>query len=331
MIAGGGAATKEPPGESSLPRDYGLVVETRFNLQGYLEEGRLQVDGWLAQRVESWREAVPLRLVEAMGYSLLGGGKRLRPLLCLAAFEGCGGELETVQGAVAREFAEALELVHTYSLIHDDLPAMDDDDLRRGRPTCHRVYGEATAILAGDALLTEAFGIVAAGGEPVRVELVRLLAQAAGAAGMVGGQQLDLEMEGKLSADGPLPSLESIEAIHGKKTGALLTAAAKGGALAAGAPMEWVEALRSYGRALGLAFQIADDVLDVVGDADEMGKSGRGDEAKGKPTYAALVGIEESRRLGRIACEQAIDALEPLGAKGDALRSLARYAIERAS
>lgn len=304
-------------------------LDRGFDLEGYLDRQRSLVEERLRRRVSIWDGHVPARLAEAMAYSLLGGGKRLRPLLCIAAFEGCEGAASSA--AVAWDFAEALEMIHTYSLVHDDLPAMDDDDLRRGRPTCHRAFGEATAILAGDGLLTEAFAVLAGGSEPVRARLVALLAASAGAAGMVGGQQLDLEMEGRLASRGPLPGLEAIEEIHRRKTGALLTAATEGGALAAGASEETVDALRRYGQALGLAFQIADDVLDVVGDASAMGKSGGGDAAKGKPTYPALVGLEGARRLGREACDRALEAIEPLGERGNALRALARYSIERAS
>jgi len=298
-----------------------------FDLAQYLESRRGEVEERLARRAKGWEGQVPSRLAEAMSYSLLGGGKRLRPLLCLAAFEGCGGTATSV----AQDFADALELVHTYSLIHDDLPAMDDDDFRRGRPTCHKVYGEATAILAGDALLTEAFGIVAAGDEPSRIGLVRLLAAGAGAVGMVGGQQLDIEMEGRLAGAGPSPGIPSIEEIHRRKTGALLTAAAEGGAIAAGASPELVLSLRRYGQSLGLSFQIADDILDVVGDSSAMGKSAGGDEKKGKPTYPALVGVEGAQALGWEACDRAISAIEPLGEEGRALRALARYVMERAS
>jgi len=305
-----------------------IRTEPTFELGRYLDERRRVVDGLLDRAVVRWEGEVPARLAEAMRYGLLGGGKRLRPLLCLAAFDGCGGAEE--DRVVAEDFAVAVELVHAYSLVHDDLPAMDDDDLRRGRPTCHKVFGDATAILAGDALLTEAFGVLAAGDEPVRGRLCRLLAVAAGGVGMVGGQQLDLEMTGRVAGDGPLPPLPAIEEIHRRKTGALLAAAAEGGAVAARAPEDRVAALRRYGQALGLAFQITDDVLDVVGDAASTGKAGRSDEAKGKPTYPALVGLEKSRELARKARDRAVASVEPLGVQGAALRALAFYASERA-
>ena len=298
-----------------------------FDLEAYLRERRGRVERLLADRAGGWRVSVPERLAEAMAYSLLGGGKRLRPVLALAAFEACGGAPE--DEPVVRDFAVALECVHTYSLVHDDLPAMDDDDLRRGRPTCHRVFGEATAILAGDGLLTEAFGIVVDGPQQQRARLVGLLATAAGAAGMVGGQELDLQMTGRRSDGASLPPLEAIEEVHRRKTGALLACAVEGGAVAARADEGRVAALRAYGEALGIAFQIADDVLDVVGSPEQMGKSGGGDEAKGKPTYPALVGLDGARSLARQARDRAIDALAGLGDEALALRALAAYAIDR--
>ena len=297
-----------------------------FDLHAFLRDRRERVERLLAETAGGWRVGTPERLAEAMAYSLLGGGKRLRPVLALAAFEACGGAPE--DEPVVRDFAVALESIHTYSLIHDDLPAMDDDDFRRGRPTCHRVFGEATAILAGDALLTEAFGVVAGGSEPQRARLVALLARAAGATGMVGGQQLDLEMTGRRDSAEP-PLLDEIERVHRGKTGAMLAASVEGGAVAARAGERHVAALRSFGAALGLAFQIADDILDVVGDPEAMGKSGRGDEAKGKPTYPALVGLERARELARDARDRALEAVADLGPGAQALRALADYAIER--
>lgn len=299
-----------------------------FDLDGWLADRRRRIERLLAERAGMWRVGAPERLAEAMGYSLLGGGKRLRPVLALAAFEACGGD--PADAGVASDWAVALECIHTYSLVHDDLPAMDDDDLRRGRPTCHRVFGEATAILAGDGLLTEAFGIVAGGPQPQRLRLVGLLAGAAGAAGMVGGQQLDLEMTGRRES-AELPALETIENVHRYKTGALLACAVEGGAIAARASEEQIANLRIYGEALGLAFQIADDILDVVGDPAQMGKSGRGDEAKGKPTYPALVGLDGARDLARKARDRANEALAGLGNAGVALRALATYSIDRAN
>jgi geranylgeranyl diphosphate synthase type II len=285
-----------------------------------------QVERALAAHAARWKASAPPRLAEAMAYSLLGGGKRLRPLLVMAAFEACGGR----DHELALDLAVAVECVHTYSLVHDDLPAMDDDDLRRGRPTCHKVYGEATAILAGDALLTEAFGIVAGGPQPARVRLAALLAAGAGAAGMAGGQQLDLEAEGTAAGAGS-GDLPRVEDIHRRKTGALLATCATGGAVAAGAPEERIAALGIYGSSLGLAFQIADDVLDVVGDPAAMGKTGRGDEARSKPTYASLLGVEAARGRAREARDRALAAVASLGETAEVLREMAGWAVERSS
>lgn len=291
-----------------------------FDLSAYLEARRGRIDDALAAQVEAWKQDAPAGLVEAMGYSLLAGGKRIRPILVLAAFEACGGAGK--REGLALDFAVALECIHTYSLIHDDLPAMDDDDLRRGRPTCHVLYGEATAILAGDALLTEAFARLGKGVEAERARLVALLARAAGAGGMVGGQALDLGLEGR-------PSIEKVQEVHRLKTGALLRVATEGGAVSAGAAEERVEALARFGERLGLAFQIADDILDVVGDTQEMGKRQGGDMARGKATYPALVGLERARQLALEAKAEALATIEALGARAEPLRALARYVVER--
>ncbi len=258
-----------------------------------------------------------------MRYSVLGGGKRLRPILALMAAEACGGD-----GAVAEALpvACALEMIHTYSLVHDDLPAMDDDDLRRGRPTCHRAFDEATAILAGDALLTLAFEIVAAEVRPAGAasECVVVLAQSSGPRGMVGGQMSDLEAEAR-----PDGNLEDLEWIHRRKTGALLRGALVCGAIVAGASHEERSALEVYGRAVGLAFQIVDDLLDVEGDESKLGKRVRKDSGLGKWTYPGLMGIESSRLRARALAREAIEALEPFESRGDRLRDLARDLVER--
>ena len=270
------------------------------------------------------RADVPARLRSAMEHSLMAGGKRLRPALCLAAAELVGGSREKALPA-----AMALEMIHTYSLIHDDLPAMDDDDLRRGRPTCHVAYGEATAILAGDALLTDAFGVLAsAAAEPARVRLaVAELAAAAGAEGMVGGQQLDLEGEGRE------PAAAAAEAIHERKTAALIRAAVLlGGILGGGNEVE-LSALGRYGLALGLAFQVADDVLDATSTAAELGKSPGKDRAQGKLTYVAAVGVEQARQRARELADEAVAALAVFGKRPAAkvLRELAGLAVARRS
>ncbi len=267
----------------------------------------------------------PERLASAMRYSVLGGGKRLRPVLCLMAAEACGaGWSDAMAPAVA------LELVHAYSLIHDDLPAMDDDDLRRGRPTCHKAFDEATAILAGDGLLTLAFGLVAGGVKPAEsaVECVRLLAEAAGPSGMVGGQMADLQAEER-SAEGADGSAAELEAIHRRKTGALLRAPLEMGAVVAGAPAEERRALAAYGRAVGLAFQIVDDLLDVVGEEAKLGKRVGKDSGHGKWTYPRFLGVEGSRARARRSADEAVAALAPLGGRGDRLRELALALLER--
>jgi len=260
-------------------------------------------------------------LFEAMRYMVLGGGKRLRPVLVLLAAEACGGSAEAAMPAAC-----AVEMVHTYSLIHDDLPAMDDDDLRRGRPSCHRQFDEATAILAGDALLTEAFGVLSregADGETAR-RLAAELAAAAGAVGMVGGQMADLEAERAGRRDA-----QRLDVIHRRKTAALVTASVVMGAVAAGASEHLVRSLREFGEHLGLAFQIADDVLDASAATEDLGKTAGKDEAAGKLTFVTLYGLEAARRRARAEADRAVDALSPFGHEADALRDLARFVVER--
>jgi geranylgeranyl diphosphate synthase type II len=263
----------------------------------------------------------PGRLGRAMAYSLMAGGKRLRPVLCLLAAEACGGDAEAALPAAC-----ALEMVHTYSLIHDDLPAMDDDDLRRGRPTCHKAFDEATAILAGDGLLTLAFEVIARHVRPAEAAAacVRTLAEAAGPEGMVAGQMADLEAEGRDDA-----TLEALEAIHRRKTGALLRGSLRMGAVVAGADEAKLRALDTYGHAVGLAFQIIDDLLDVQGDEAKLGKRVNKDSQLGKWTYPGLLGVEGGRRRARQLAEEAVEALAPLGPKGERLRALALDLLER--
>jgi geranylgeranyl diphosphate synthase type II len=297
----------------------------RARLADYLSGAGQRVDAalrrYLPEESEDPSAACPARLAAAMRYSVLGGGKRLRPLLCLMAAEACGGDAEAALPAAC-----ALELVHTYSLIHDDLPAMDDDDLRRGRPTCHKAFDEATAILAGDALLTLAFEVVSAHTRPAEAAIgcVRVLAEAAGPSGMVGGQMADLEAEGR-----PGGTPEALEAIHRRKTGALLRAPLRMGAIVAGAEAACRSAVDLYGRAIGLAFQIVDDLLDVQGDEAKLGKRVRKDFELGKWTYPGFWGVEGSRRRARMLADEAIEARAPLGAGGDRLRALALDLLER--
>jgi geranylgeranyl diphosphate synthase, type II len=301
-------------------------------LDEYLGRTRRRVEEALTlylPKVESDPAAeCPARLAMAMRYSMLGGGKRLRPILCVMAAEACGAEADAALPAAC-----ALEMVHTYSLIHDDLPAMDDDDLRRGRPTCHKAFDEATAILAGDGLLTLAFEVVACEVKPPSAALrcVRILAEAAGPRGMVAGQMADLEAEGRTDAstrpaDGTLAALE---AIHRRKTGALLRAPLRMGAAIAEALEPCAEALDRYGKAVGLAFQIVDDLLDVQGDEAKLGKRVGKDSELGKWTYPRFLGVDGSRRRARQLAEEAIAALEPLGPRGDRLRGLALALLER--
>ena len=264
----------------------------------------------------------PRRLVEAIEYSLLAGGKRLRPTLVLESFLACGGA--DARRASALAAAAGMELIHTFSLVHDDLPAMDDDDLRRGRPTSHKVFGEAMAILAGDAMMTMAFEVIARDADPaVAPALVAELARAAGPSGMIGGQVLDIAGQNQSL------SLDQLQQIHRMKTGALLTASCRLGALAAGADAKRLDAVTRYGQHLGLAFQIIDDVLDVTATPEQLGKATRKDADRGKNTYPALLGIEASRAEGQRQLQAAVDALEPLGEKGQSLAALARFVVER--
>jgi geranylgeranyl diphosphate synthase type II len=291
-----------------------------FDLEAYLESRRRAVDEELERRLPP-AAARPRLLHEAMRYSIFAGGKRLRPVLCMAAAEAMGRDHE-----VALPPAAALECLHTYSLIHDDLPAMDDDDLRRGRPTAHKQFGEARAILAGDALLTLAFELLACCPPPrpyAPAELVRELARAAGSRGMAGGQFEDLEAE-----DRP-PEGGLVEYIHRHKTGALIRASCRMGAMAAGAARSELDVLSEYGRHVGLAFQVADDILNATSSAAELGKAAGSDRAHGKMTYVAVYGVEGARAKARGWAEAALEALEGLSRPAPQLAALARYSVER--
>lgn len=264
------------------------------------------------------------RLYEAMRYATLNGGKRLRPFLVME-----GARLFAVREACALRAACAVEMVHCYSLVHDDLPAMDNDDLRRGRPTVHKQFDEATAILAGDALLTAAFAVLA---DPlthsdaqVRAQLVLALANAAGAEGMVGGQMIDLIAENQSLDIGAITRLQRM------KTGALICAAAEAGAILGKTPQPLREALRGYAQALGLAFQMSDDLLDAEGSIGEVGKRTGKDAARGKATFVSLLGAERARAQARMLAEQAIEHLDLFGEKADLLRDVARWVVDRRS
>ena len=276
-------------------------------------------EGWFRDRLDAacGLDQAPAAAVGPVRYSLLAGGKRLRPAVVIEACRAAGGESDRAIAAGA-----AVELIHTFSLVHDDLPAMDDDATRRGRPTCHVAFGEAAAILAGDAMTAMAFEVLAVEYEPtVAASLVRILARATGPTGMVGGQALDVAAEGH-----PL-DLPALRDVHRRKTGALLVAACEMGAAVAG--RRDVPELSAYGRHLGLAFQIADDLLDVTASPEATGKAGGKDAAAGKNTYPALVGVEESRRLAAAEVAAGLDALAGFDRRADGLRALLRFAGDR--
>jgi len=294
------------------------------SIKNYLSRRAEEVNLWLECLVPS--EAVPpVELHRAMRYSLLAGGKRLRPILVLAAGEAFGAETEDLMPAAC-----AIEMIHTYSLIHDDLPAMDNDDLRRGRPTCHKAFGEAVAILAGDALLTQAFRVLAMDAprrNPERqVRVIRELATAAGTVdGMIGGQMADIENEGK-QVDRP-----TLEYIHRSKTGALITAPVVVGGIIAGATEEQIEHLRAYGERIGLAFQIADDILDITSTSEQLGKTPGKDQAAHKATYPAVHGMAASETRASELVNEAMAIASRLGIDSRILEELARFIVARKS
>ena len=266
-------------------------------------------------------------LHRAMNYSLEAGGKRIRPILAIAACEAIGGDIKKVMPAAC-----ALEFIHTYSLIHDDLPAMDNDDFRRGKATCHIAFDEATAILAGDALLTAAFEILSRRNlisdiDPaVNIEIINDIARASGAGGMVGGQLADMEAEGSESVDFP-----TLEFIHTHKTGALILASIKVGAKLGDASKEELKALVRYGEIIGLAFQIADDILDVTGNTETIGKETGSDEARGKATYPSILGLREAKLRAGELLDSAIESLNIFDEKAGPLREIATFIVNRNS
>jgi len=295
-----------------------------MDLKEYLKSRCQLVDEALDRYLPKGSE-LPASLHGSMRYSVFAGGKRVRPILMLAACETVGGQIPSAIPAAC-----AMEMIHTYSLIHDDLPAMDDDDFRRGNPTNHKVYGEATAILAGDALLTEAFILLSRaeeGAQPAaRLRVIQEIAHASGSRGMVGGQVVDMESEGKDEID-----LATLSYIHTHKTGALIRASVRAGALLGGASEESLAALSRYGEAIGLAFQIADDILDVEGTTEELGKDAGSDQARGKATYPALVGLEASKARARELVQMALDALAGFDERAEPLRAIASYIVKRKS
>lgn len=290
-------------------------------LQHTLEQGRALADAAL-ERLLPPASQFPPSIHQAMRHSVFAGGKRLRPILCMEA-----GRLIT--GALPEgieDLGAAIEMLHTYSLIHDDLPALDNDDLRRGRPTCHKAFGEATAILAGDALQTQAYEVMANLRCPAdaRARIVGELARATGTIeGMIGGQVMDL------LAEHQHPDAQTLEYIHRSKTGALITASLASGGIYAGAASDDVERLRCFGRAIGLAFQIVDDVLDVTQTSEQLGKTAGKDKAADKATYPALFGIDESLRKADALVKSGFGFLEPFEARAETLRELARFLVER--
>lgn len=295
-----------------------------MDLKAYLNEQCVCIDAALDRFLPRETE-LPHSVHKAMRYSVFAGGKRVRPILLLAACQAVGGDAGRAIPAAC-----AMEMIHTYSLIHDDLPAMDDDDFRRGNPTSHKVFGEAIAILAGDALLTEAFKLASdrrftVGCDPsALLAVIHEIATCAGSYGMVGGQVIDMESEGRQDID-----LATVQYIHTHKTGALIKASVVAGALLGGASGEQLAAITRYGEAAGLAFQIADDVLDIEGTTEEIGKDAGSDQARGKATYPAVMGLTAAKEEARSMMNEALAALEIFGAEADPLREIARYIVQR--
>lgn len=297
-----------------------------MDLKHYLKKMQQLVDEHLEKCLPPDDE-LPSSIHTSMRYSVFAGGKRVRPILLLSACEAVGGDMR-----IAIPAACAMEMIHSYSLIHDDLPAMDNDDFRRGNPTNHKVFGEATAILAGDALLTEAFILLSnpewvQGLAPgVSSRVIHEIALCSGSRGMIGGQVVDMESEGKKEID-----LATVQYIHTHKTGALIRASVKTGALLGGAGDADLRAMIRYGESIGLAFQIADDILDIEGTTEQIGKDAGSDQARGKATYPAVMGLAESKRRAVELVETAIESLSGFGEKAEPLRAIASYIVQRKS
>ena len=297
-----------------------FTFETQMDLKAYLVVRRKQIDRALDRYLPK-ADVRPPTIHKAMRYSLFAGGKRLRPILCLAAAEAGGGKIEN-----ALPLACALECIHTYSLVHDDLPSMDNDDFRRGRATCHKVFGDGIAVLAGDALLTIAFEIVSRAKPTRRYDMSTLLREVAVAAGsqkLIAGQVADLEAEGKKSTRAQL------RYIHENKTAAILTTSVRLGAMSANADAKKLQTITNFGRALGLAFQVIDDILDVTQTSEKLGKSAGKDIAAKKATYPAVLGLDQSRAEAKRLTKQAHHSLSIFGKKAEALHALANYLLER--
>ena len=302
-----------------------------MDIKKYLQEKKEIVDLALEKYFPSQPdsiegEVIPASLHKAIRYSLFAGGKRIRPILSMAAFESVGGKGDTIL-----PFSCALELIHTYSLIHDDLPALDNDNYRRGNPTCHKVFGEAIGILAGDALLTEAFRLMtnqviqefSLRNGRLALDMIHQVAQAAGVFGMVGGQVVDIESEGK-GVDFP-----TLQYIHTHKTGALILVSVRVGAMLGGANKETLKALTRFGEGIGLTFQIADDILNVEGKAALLGKKTGSDLSRKKATYPSLFGLEESKRRAKELVTSAIEAIRSFGSEAEPLREIAWFILSR--
>ena len=290
------------------------------NLKNYLQSRQKKIDHALDRYLPK-ENARPATIHKAMRYSLFAGGKRLRPILTLAAAEACGGKIDR-----ALPLACAMECIHTYSLVHDDLPSMDNDDFRRGRATCHKVFGDGIAVLAGDALLTIAFEIVSRARPTSRYDMSTLLRETAVAAGsqkLIAGQVADLEAEGQQI------DMAGLRYIHEHKTAAILTTSVRLGAMSSDANPKQLNAITKFGRAIGLAFQVIDDILDVTQTSEKLGKSAGKDVAAQKATYPAIIGLDKSRAEAKRLTKQAHDALQIFGKKGDALHALANYLLER--
>jgi len=290
------------------------------NLKTYLATRAAEVDAAMDAFLPEAKER-PATIHAAMRYSVFAGGKRLRPVLCLAAAEACGGEISNALAPAC-----AVELMHTYSLVHDDLPAMDDDDLRRGRPTCHKVYGEGMAVLCGDALLTESFIVLAQTAATKRYgtrDYIAELAETGGSRKLIGGQVMDLEGEGKKLTK------RDLVRIHEAKTAALLTTSLRLGAMTANATPAKLEALTLFGHALGLAFQVIDDILDVTQSTEMLGKTAGKDQAVEKSTYPAILGLDASRKEAARLTKAAMDALKPFGTKAARLEEIASHLLKR--
>lgn len=319
--AGLRASVRDSNAQAALPNGRSVcILAPRMDLSAYLQSCAQRVDraldGFLPKATTK-----PPTIHRAMRYSLFAGGKRMRPVLCLAAAEACGGDLSAALPAAC-----AVECVHTYSLVHDDLPCMDDDDLRRGRPTSHKVFGEGIAVLAGDALLTQAFEILAQAAPTKRhsvAAMIRELAVAAGSVKLIAGQVADLEGEGKKATRAQL------RFIHECKTAAMIEVSLRLGAMSANATPAKLAALTDFGRNLGLAFQVIDDILDVTQTSEKLGKSAGKDVAAEKTTYPSVIGLEASKREARKLTASALSALKSFGSRGATLRALAEYLLER--